>query len=108
MVRPDAQRVHAEMVQGVPGRDVSTVKLKGVPVGELLPPCPIALDVEVPVAVPADGPLPHPASRAAREFAQKALALIGRCRPLVRHNSEYTTEYTEHIGRELMAHLEAT
>lgn len=94
MLRPDATRSHADVVERRAVGDGSDVHGVGVAMGEHLHPPVITLDVEVPVAVLAHGSGPHPAPDRARHLGLEPLALRLRSgshlanRPRVRRGDE--------------------
>lgn len=101
----DAQRRHAQVVQGVAGWDRTHQQLVAPTVREHLCPPPVDLPMEVAVAVATNGSCPEPASIRSRHLRPEALVLIAGRRSL--HGVHYTTGYTEYLGRQLIEHLEA-
>jgi hypothetical protein len=98
MLWPNAAGRHADVIQRVAGPDWADVELVGVPMREHLDPRPLAPDVEVPVAVPANGAPPHPAASSALDLGLEPLAFGLR-------RWSHPTKYTEWIGTQLLAEL---
>lgn len=78
-----------------------------VAVGEFLAPTVALLYVEVAVSVAADRARPEPAVAGAVHLRLEPLSRIRKPRPLIPalHALKHTTDYTEHVGRALLAQL---
>lgn len=105
MLWPDAERVHAQVVQGVALGDRANEQLVGRPMGELLCPASGHLHGEVAVAIPAHRAAPKPAAIRLRELRLEAFSDVPWLRTH-RHGVNDTTSDTEWIGAQFMAALD--
>lgn len=99
MLRPDASRRHADVIERVAEGDRPDVERVGVPVREHLDPLAIALDVEVAVAVGPDRTPPHPAPSRPFNLSFEPLQFGLR-------RWTHPTKYTEWIGAQLLREIE--
>ena len=101
MMRLDAARGHAEVIKRVAVGDWADVKLVGQPVSKSLLPFTVCLEMEVAVAILADGANPKPTARTALDLRLEPLDGVAGDRTL-----RHTTQYTENaVGRPLIAAL---
>lgn len=110
MVRVDAQRLHAEVIDRVAVWDRANMGLIGEAVGvDLLPPA-VDLDGEDAIPTLRHGASPKPAPLGALELGSESSIRILSPRSAVAslHVPDRTTIYTEHIGLQLIDHLART
>ncbi len=107
MVRVDAQRLHAQMVDRVAVRDRANMGLVGVAMGVDLLPLSTDLDGEDSVPTLRHGASPEPASLGAFKLGSESNNRVLSSRSAVAslHTADHTTVYTEHIGRQLIERL---
>lgn len=104
MIRINAYRVHAEVIECVTRWDGPAMELKAESMGEGLAPNAVDLAVKIPVPVAADGTNPNPASRPRADLRFESGSLVLGSWSLC-HKYDDTTRDTEYIGSQLFAHL---
>jgi hypothetical protein len=105
MRRVDARRDHAEVIECVPFGDRPDIHLVAESMGKSVLPLPVDLHLEVAVSVGPDGAGPQPAVGLVSDLAAEPLLDVLRLWSHG-HNRNHTTNYTEWIGTQLLAHLE--
>ena len=106
MFRPNAQRVHAQVVEGRTLWNRPDVELIREPMGiPLSPRAVIELDGHDAISALSNHAAPFPTLRPDLDPSVEPGSGVSRPRVLIAslHGSNYTTHYTEHIGRQLIA-----
>jgi hypothetical protein len=105
MLRIDARRLHAEMVEGHPRWDGATFKLISDSMRPLLDPFAFDLPIEEPVTVRVKCAGPYPTATSLLDLGGIAFMFVSGLRSSC-HIHNYTTVYTEFIGAQLIRHLQ--
>ena len=101
MRRVNAQRSHTQVVKSIPVRNRSYMKFVGQTMRQDQSPLPVNLLMEIAIPVAANGSAPQPTRLGFPDFRVESDA--NRLRYRSTHTRNYTTIYTEFIGRALLA-----